>query len=369
MSDSSTRITDRLAEERSRNAGQSQIIHLQNQIDELHRMLRDQTQKYQLAVEQVRHNEQQIAEIKAEFVRQTQTVEQTVESFRRDMGTIRKEFSSLVVKVEDGVRPIRDMQAQIQELADARKTDRVSVAGLINRINEVEQKVGSLFALVREADERYRSINTRLDTFQSTEDTRRVELRQILEDVQVEKQQLRRQAVENQQLVADSKLMIAEQQSRILRIDDYRTQIDKIINDVPEQLMVLGNRIAELLQETKKIERTSNENFLANQQRIEEIRLQQDDKISTIQEAEDRHLRQISSWIERVDSYVRDLEQRLTKTTTRLDNLHYEHSNHVTDIDNRDIDLLTSLNASIQTMLERIKNERMDTSSSSNRKS
>lgn len=360
MSDNSSRITDKLAEERSRNAGQSQMIHLQNQIDELHRMLRDQTQKYQLAIEQVRHNEQQFAELQSQFVRQTQDVEQTVESFRRDMSTIRKEFSGLVVKVEDGFSPIRDMQAQIQELAEARKTDRVTVAGIINRINETEQKIGSLFALVREADERHRAMSTRIDSFQSTEDIRRAELRKTLEEIQVEKQQLRRQAVENQQLVADSKLMIAEQQSRVLRIDDYRTQIDKIINEVPEQLMVLGNRIAELLQETKKIERSANDHFLTNQQRIEEIRLQQDEKIVTLQDNEDRHLRQISAWIERVDSYVRDLEQRLTKTTNRIENMQYEHVNHFNDIDNRDIDLLNTMQKGIQVMLDRIKNERIE---------
>ncbi len=359
MSDSNPNISEKFAEERNRNAGQTQMTHLQNQIDELRRMLRDQTQKYQLSVEHLRKTESEVAELNNQFTRNAQELNQTVEGFRREITSLRKEFASTLVKIDEGVRPIRDMQSQIQELAEARKTDRVTVASLINRINETEQKIGALFALVRESDERYRNVLARLDTFQTAEDTRRTELRKILEEVQIEKQQLRRQSAENQQLVADSKLLISEQQSRLLRVDDFRSQIDKVVNEIPEQLVVVSNRIAELLQETKQIERTSTERFLSNQQRIEEIRLQQDEKISSIQEMEDRQLRQITTWIERVDSYVRDLEQRITRTSNRLENMQHEHVAHFTDIDTREIELLGMLTKNFSSMLERIKIERL----------
>ncbi|MFM2032859.1 MAG: hypothetical protein RLZZ297_1624 [Chloroflexota bacterium] len=358
MSDSNLNISEKIAEERSRNAGQTQMTHLQNQIDELRRLLRDQTQKYQLAVEHIRKTEGEVAELTNQFARNAQELNQTVEGFRREITTLRKEFASTLVKIDEGVRPIRDMQAQIQELAEARKTDRVTVASLINRLNETEQKIGALFALVRESDERYRSVLSRMDTFQTAEDTRRVELRKILEEVQIEKQQLRRQSAENQQLVADSKLLISEQQSRLLRVDDFRSQIDKVVNEIPEQLVVISNRIAELMQETKQIERTSTDRFLSNQQRIEEIRLQQDEKITSLQEMEDRQLRQITTWIERVDSYVRDLEQRITRTSNRLENMQHDHATHFADIDTREMELLANLTKSLTSMLERIKTER-----------
>jgi len=304
MSDSNPNISEKFAEERSRNAGQTQMTHLQNQIDELRRMLRDQTQKYQLSVEHIRKTESEVAELNNQFARNAQELNQTVEGFRREITSLRKEFASTLVKIDEGVRPIRDMQSQIQELAEARKTDRVTVASLINRLNESEQKIGAL-------------------------------------------------------LVADSKLLISEQQSRLLRVDDFRSQIDKVVNEIPEQLVVVSNRISELLQETKQIERTSTERFLSNQQRIEEIRLQQDEKISSIQEMEDRQLRQITTWIERVDSYVRDLEQRITRTSNRLENMQHEHVAHFMDIDTREIELLGMLTKNLSSMLERIKTERM----------
>lgn len=363
MSDNTNNVSARLEEERSRANTQSQMTHLQNQIDELRRQMRDQTQKYQLTVEQVRKIEHDNNEVESQLARQNMELQQTLEGFRRDMSTLRKEYASTLVKVEESIQPIRDMQSQIQDLANARKEDRVSVASLINRLTETEQKIGAVLALVRESDERHRAIVAHLDTFQTSEDTRRAELRKILEEVQIEKQQLRRQAAENQQLVADSKYILSEQQSRLLRLDDFRTQIDKVVNEIPEQMVVLSNRIAELMQESKQIERLATERFLAHQQRIEEIRIQQDDKITGLQDIEDRHIRQITTWIERIDTYVRELEQRLTRTHNRLENLHHDHSSHITDLNARDIELFGTIIKGLQSTVDRIKAESGSTSS------
>lgn len=360
MSDNTNNVSARYEEERTRANTQSQLTHLQNQIDELRRQMRDQTQKYQLTMEQVRKIEHEGNEVESQLARQNTELQQTLEGFRRDMSTLRKEFASTLIKVEESIQPIRDMQSQIQELANARKEDRVSVASLINRLGETEQKIGAVLALVRESDERHRTIVSRLDTFQSAEDTRRAELRKILEEVQIEKQQLRRQAVENQQLVADSKYILSEQQSRLLRLDDFRTQIDKVVNEIPEQLVVLSNRIAELMQESKQVERLASERFLANQQRIEEIRLQQDEKITGLQDIEDRHIRQITTWIERIDTYVRELEQRITRTHNRLENFQHDHSTQFSDMHARDSELLTILIKGLQNSLDRIKTDAGD---------
>lgn len=364
MSDNTpTNVSAKYEEERNRSNNQSQISHLQGQIDELRRMLRDQGQKYQLAIEQVRKNDQANADMETQFSRQSQELSQTIDSFRRDIGNLRKEFASTLVKVEDGIQPIRDMQAQIQELATARKDDRISVASLINRSAETEQKIGALFALVRESDERHRSMVARLEAFQSAEDTRRSELRKLLEEVQIEKQQLRRQSVENQQLVADSKYILSEQQSRLLRLDEFRSQIDKVTTEIPTQVKTLETKITTISQETKQVERIAAEHYLSNQQRIEEIRLQQEEKITSLLDTEERQFRQITTWIERIDTYVRDLEQRLTRTHNRLENLQHDHSNHFNDIETRETELLSASIKSMQTMLERIKVERTSQSS------
>lgn len=360
MSDNNTsNISAKYEEERNRTSNQSQMSHLQSQIDELRRLLRDQSQKYQLAIEQVRKNDQANADMETQLSRQSQELSQTIESFRRDIGSLRKEFASTLVKVEDGIQPIRDMQAQIQELGTARKDDRVSVATLINRLAELEQKNAAVYALVREADERYRSVLARLDTFQSAEDTRRAELRKILEEIQIEKQQLRRQAAENQQLAADSKYILSEQQSRLIRLDDFRSQIDKATTEIPEQVKTLDSRITLIGQEAKQIERLAAERYLANQQRIEEIRMQQEEKITSLLDTEERQFRQITSWIERIDTTVRDLEQRLTRTYNRLENLQHDHASHFTDIETREMELLSASIKSMQTMIERIKAERL----------
>jgi hypothetical protein len=81
--------TARYEEERLRAQEQSQLVYLQGQIDELRRLLKDQTNKYQWAMEQVRKNEGAIAQIQSLFDRHTGDVAQANEIVRRDVIALR----------------------------------------------------------------------------------------------------------------------------------------------------------------------------------------------------------------------------------------------------------------------------------------
>ena len=122
-------LTAKYEEERLRAHEQSQIVYLQGQIDELRRLLKDQTNKYNWAMEQVRKTEAAVAQVQSLFERHANEVAQAGEAVRRDVVGLRKEVAGALVKIDESVRPIRDMQAQIQQVAEARKQDRDYVAG------------------------------------------------------------------------------------------------------------------------------------------------------------------------------------------------------------------------------------------------
>ncbi|NTW98148.1 MAG: hypothetical protein HGB28_06305 [Oscillochloris sp.] len=348
-------LTAKYEEERLRAHGQSQIVYLQGQIDELRRMLKDQTNKYNWALEQVRKTEATVGQVQSLFDQHAEEVTQSTDAVRRDVITLRREVAGALVKIDESVKPLREMQAQIQQVADARKQDRDFVSGWFVRIEAVEQQVLTMHAQIKEVDERQRQFVLQLDRLREADAAAFQEARRVSDELQIEKQGLRRQAVEAQQLVADVHGILEDHASRIVRLDEIRQRIDIFIETMPQQVIDLAARLPDIITEIKRVERLSTERFLMNQERLEDLRQQSDAKISALEESDEQHMRQLTSWLERIDGWLRELEQRLARATTRLETAQQLHISRIVEIENREMDTLTNLLASVRNQYERIK--------------
>lgn len=345
-------LTAKYEEERLRAQEQSQIVYLQGQIDELRRLMKDQTNKYNWAMEQVRKTEAAVVQVQGLFERHTDEVNRAVEVVRRDVIALRKEVAGALVKIDEGIRPIREMQAQIQQLADVRKQDRDFVVGWFSRIEDLEQKALSTYAQIKEVDERVRQSLLQFDRLREADAVNAQETRRIGEELQIEKQSLRRQAVESQQLVADIHPLIDELQSRIGRLDEIRQRIDLFAETLPGQIVEVASKLPDINAEIKRIERISTERFLMNQERLEDVRHQADEKFSVLQETDEQHLRQVTAWLERIDSWTRELEQRIARATTRLDLTDRGHLARLIELERRELQTITALSAAFQSQSE-----------------
>lgn len=352
---SNSDLTARYEEERLRAQEQSQLVYLQGQIDELRRLLKDQTNKYQWAMEQIRKNEGTIAQIQSLFDRHTGEVAQANEIVRRDVVALRREVAAALVKIEDGLRPIRDMQAQIQQVAEARKQDRNFLAGWLSRIEQVERQIATLSSQVKELDERQRQLTLQLERLREADAAVMQEVRRFGDDLQVEKQSMRRMAVEAQQFVADLQPVVEEQRSRIDRLEEIRQHIDLFAEMLPAQIKEISAKIPDLIAEMKRIERISTERFLMNQERLEELRQMADERMSSLQETDEQYLRQMTAWLERIDSWLRELEQRLSRTTDRLELEQKAHLLRIMELERREVDTLQIQFDALQRRLEQVR--------------
>src|SRR5262245_34251194 len=250
-------VTSKYEEERLRVAEQSQIAYLQGQIDELRRLIKDQTNKYNWAMEQVRKVEATAAQTEGLFERYRQEVSQSLDTYRRDIAVLRREIATVLVKVEEGSKPLREMQTQIHQLGEARRQDRDHIATWLTRIEELEQRTITWQAQIKEGEERHRSLATHLDGLYAADEGVRAELRKFNEELQIEKQSLRRQAVEAQQLVADVRSVIEEHHSRITRLDEIRQQIDLFTEQLPSQIAAIEGKLPSIADDIKRVERLS----------------------------------------------------------------------------------------------------------------
>lgn len=339
--------------ERLRAHEQSQVVYLQGQIDELRRLLKDQTNKYNWAVEQVRKTEASVAQVQGLFERHTEEVAQSTELVRRDVIALRKEIASALVKIEEGVRPIRDMQSQIQQVAEARKQDRDFVSGWFVRIEHTEQQILTLQAQIKEHDERQRQLQLQIDRLREADSVAIQEARRVSDELQIEKQSLRRQVVEAQQLVADVRSVLDDHAARITRLDEIRQQIDLFAETLPRQYTELAGKFPQIFADIKRIELLSTERFLMNQERLEDVRQQADEKMSALQEAEDQHVTQLTAWLERIDGWLRELEQRISRSTQRLEVAQSDQMVRIVELERREMSNLSSMLAAVRDQVER----------------
>ena len=133
-------ISSKYEEERLRTQEQSQIVYLQGQIDELRRLIKEQNNKYSWAMEQVRKAEGGVSQVEGLFERFRNEVTVALDGFRRDIASLRKDVAGAMVKAEESTKPLREMQAQIQQLGEARRQDREAVSGWLTRIEDLEQR-------------------------------------------------------------------------------------------------------------------------------------------------------------------------------------------------------------------------------------
>jgi chromosome segregation ATPase len=265
-----------------------------------------------------------------------------------------------LIKVEESSKPIRDMQTQIQQLGETRRQDRDQIAGWLVRIEELEQRALTWQSQIREGEERHRALASQLEDLFAADESVRAENRKYNEELQIEKQSLRRQAVEAQQLVADVRSILDDHHSRIARLDEIRQHIEALTVNLPEQISTIESKLPEITNEIKRVERVSTERFLMNQERLEEVRQQQEDKVAAIQETDDLHQRQITSWLERLDGWMREIEQRLARAVNRIDQTQHQHDDHLRDLEGRYYQFMDALASTLRGQLEQFKADQIE---------
>lgn len=348
-------VTAKFEEEKLRVQEQSQLIYLQNQIDELRRMIKDQNNKYAWSMEQSRRAEGQVGQIQALIERQSQEIQTTLEIYKRELNALRRDVSAAMLRAEDATKPVREIQAQIHQLQEARRQDRDAIAPWFNRIEELEHYSKETRSLIRDNDDRYKQLQSQLEQFRIADAAAIEQIRHLDEQIQIEKQNLRRQAVEAQQLVADVRSSLDDPLARIARLEERVRATEDELTTLPPQIEELADQLPSLVEDIRRVELVATERFLLNQERLEDLRHQNDERIVEINENSEHHAVHVTSWLERIDAWCREEEGKVARIGNRLELLHQRHETRLTDLEEQELAMLQSVASAWNDVLEGVK--------------
>ena len=348
-------VTARVEEEKHRVQEQSQLIYLQNQIDELRRMLKDQNNKYAWSMEQARRSEGQVGQLQNLIERQAQEIQATLEVYKREITALRREVAGAMLRAEEAGKPIRELQAQIHQLQESRRQDRDAVAPVHGRIDELEHRSKELVSLIRGSDDRFRQLQAQLDQLRAADAEAIEGLRELDEEIQVEKQNLRRQSVEAQQLVADVRASLDDPVARIGWLEERVHANEELLAVFPQQLEAVTERIPGLVEDIRRVELTATERFLMNQERLEDLRHQSDQRIGELHDSGDENVLHLTSWLERIDAWCREEEGRVARIGSRLELLHQRHDARLSELEAQELETLERIAGAWNGVLEVVK--------------
>lgn len=333
-------ITSRFEEEKLRVQEQSQLIYLQNQIDELRRTIKDQSNKYAWAMEQVRRVEAQNAQIQGTVERQAQEHTLVLETYKRELSTLRRDIANAMLRSEEVVKPIREMQASIHQLGESRRNDREYVAPLFGKLEELERRAREAVAQIRETDDRHRTVLGQLEDLRKADEEVFEDLRRLSDEIQAEKQALRRQAVEAQQMVSDARTSLNEPVARIGHLEQVTKGLGKRLDVLPGSIGELAAELPAIKENARRIEVLSTERFMMTQERLEELRHLNEERLIDLRDTDEEHLRRLTAWLERLDHWCREEEGRIGRLGNRVDLLQQRHEGRLVDLEQQALDVL-----------------------------
>jgi chromosome segregation ATPase len=345
-------ITAKYEEEKLRVQEQSQLIYLQNQIDELRRLIKEQTNKYSWAMEQVRKVEASNAQLQGVIDRQQQDNQLVHEAYKRELSALRRDVSNALVRAEEAVKPIRDIQATVHQFGENRRVDREQVAPLFGRIDEVERRQKEMQPHLHEATDRYRQVVTQLEQLRLADMEALEEMRVLSDELQAEKQALRRQAIEAQQMVSDARNSLQAPVARIKHLEEQYKGLDAMVRVIPGSVEEVAKVLPGIKEDVRRVEIISTERFMMTQERIEELRHQNEERLIDLRDTDEEHLRHLTGWLERLDAWCREEEGRVGRLSNRLDLLIQRHEGRIADAENQGVQILEHLATTWNNLLE-----------------
>jgi chromosome segregation ATPase len=300
---------------------EAQNYQLQQQMDELRRQLREAVARQQWLEELYKQNEGRVAQLQLAQDQFVQSISQTINARQVDDQRVKQQITELAPRVDEPMKAIRELRAQITELGDSRRSDRDRVAadlrqyeGLQSQLRELTGQIG----MIADAQRQLRDLVHDLDTVNA--ETRQ-EIQRVAELQRMEEQRLRRQGVELQEIVEGLRLQFQDTVSRSQRIDDVRRQ-------VMEHIEALEDTVGEIQQEAQRqdtvlqrLDKQILENHLVVQERAEAVRAAFEADLAEVRQSGDQRTDRHIGRFQQMDDRLRDLEQRLAELPPLFDRL------------------------------------------------
>lgn len=208
-----------------RRRDEARIAALQNQVDELRLANRELASRQLRDQETLKHNETMVAQMRLAIEQLRQEAQQTSQARALDENRTRQLVQDLEARIDDGVRPIRSLQAHVTELLEASRRKVDDTGQTEQRIDEIVTIIEHLSALSDRTNAISHGLRDNIDSVRSEVEGFRRDIIRAEDAIKIVDQEARRRTADVQE--------VAESYSQ--RIDELRADLGHIYDSFEDQ--------------------------------------------------------------------------------------------------------------------------------------
>ena len=298
--------------------GEAQIYQLQQQVDELRRLLREQMARQNSVEEYLKQGQTAIVSVRDQVDKQTAEFHQAFQVRVLEEHRIKQELAELQVRSTEPIKPLRELRSQINQLFEQRRRegdqvgiDKQAVEKVAAMARDTQSHIGRLDGHIKDLREAVKITANAQEFYQR-------ELERLMEIIHNWEGSVRRLGEEFRQEIKGLRAEVQLFTNRIARLEDLQRQDAARIEEFPPVFDVLRQEDERIMANVVRAEKVYNERVAVIQDRIEEIRQQTESQFFNINQlfsgqADSDNVRfvQLDDRIRITDAVVQDIQLRI----------------------------------------------------------
>ena len=311
----------RYRREDERRREEARTATLQSQVDELRQLLREMSSRQQRAEEQGKHQQSLVAQNALTIEQVQKDAEQNSQARALDENRTRQKIEDLESRIDDGIRPIRSLQAHVTEILEESRKKVDDTSKNEQRFDELATMIEHLSALGDRTSTLTHGLRDNIDGLRGELDGLRRDIIRTEDAVKIVDQEARRRTADVQDVA-----------------EGYNSRIDELRSDLAHLYDLIENtrrglvHVDPTLDELRQAEESLRQEFTRHQTLAEErhdmlidmhddARQENDARFEQLRQNLDERIDRLNERLEEANEMHRDLTYRIGSLNSELEEL------------------------------------------------
>lgn len=308
-------------QEDDRRRDEARTTALQSQVDELRMALRELASRQTRDQEQLKHQEGTVAQAKLAIEQIRKEAQQNAQARALDENRTRQQIQDLEAHIDDGIRPIRSLQAHVTELLDAsrRKVDDTSQNQ--QKFDELVTMIEHLSALGDRTSAVTHGLRDGIESVRSEIDGFRRDIIRAEDAIKIVDQEGRRRTARVHEVAESYSVRIDELRADLAHIydslEDTRrglVHVDPTLDELRAGELALQQELARLVNQI-----TEHQDQVIDM--YDDARQETDARFEQLRQTFEERVDRLNERLEEAAELHRDISYRVSDLNTHLDEL------------------------------------------------
>ena len=314
-------IITNVRDDERRKREEAQMFNVQQQLDELRRQLREGMARQQWLEDALKQSESRTAQLQLSVDKQSQEVSQSLQVRQIEDQRLRKQIAELEAQAEEPLKPLKEMRAQIIELGERFRSSQSQATVSVQQMEAIQQQMREMAAQVGMLGEQQRQLTDNLHEADNAVTENRQEMVRVSEAQRIEEQRLRRQDIELQQGIETVRNEFGALVARVTQMEETRKHFVEEIDALASSLTTIHAEYNKLEDLIERMNRDNGERYLAQQERIETVRLQLEADAADLRQVSDQRAERLSTRLQQLEDRLRTVEGDLSLLPSQIEGL------------------------------------------------